>query len=757
MNPFGRPLVNRLLDRVRSASDTALDAGFILAIITIGLIGFRRAYGGHEYLIVGFLGAALGVGLVWYFVTRKTDPILAATLAIASVVVLAGPIVLRSESLWGFIPTLESFVGFVDGAVRGWSRLVTTSTPTGGIDHLLVVPYLTGFLGGLTTMMVARKARRVFLALVIPIIVFCLAILLGTDRPVMPLLQGASFLAVGLLWLHLRAERNSGKVISTTSSRERWVGVGLMILTGVVGAVVFGPGMPLSFVRERVVLREEIEPPFDPRSLPSPLSSFRKYKVEMKDEVLFTVDSVPEGGVTLPLAVMDVYDGVVWNVSQGRRESGHFERVGEVMLEADTDDAFGMEIQIGKLTGFYLPLADSVIRLRFLGDRADEMSSSLRFNHTTSVAAVPIGLAEGDVYEIVGVEGEVPSAEEMRRAAIDKSVVYEKIDGLGATFEAMAAGIVMEAANPFDQALALESYFQNGAYSDGGPDSVVKVPPGHSLGHILSFVADEIPVGDGEQYAATMTLMARSLGLPARVVVGFELEDSDSSVAVKGSDIEAWVEIGFADVGWVSFYPTPDESNEPQVEEDTLQKKTQVETQVPPPVTSPPQLTDPLLQDLDDSETDDDEEPEDVEEEGGFLGLLVSIVGIPLILLAPVGIIWFVKWRRRERRRRTGEPARRISRGWVEVLDLALDRGLSVETRATRREAGLTLGERPLALATTADAMVFGPEDPSEADSEIFWGEVDSVLSDMTEGLSRVEKLKTIVSLRSLRASGGKA
>ena len=71
-------------------------------------------------------------------------------------------------------------------------------------------------------------------------------------------------------------------------------------------------------------------------------------------------------------------------------------------------------------------------------------------------------------------------------------------------------------------------------------------------------------VGDSEQYASAMALMARSLGLPSRVVLGFVPKDGDgdptesrtertadgqTTVTFTGNDICAWVEILLEDYG----------------------------------------------------------------------------------------------------------------------------------------------------------------------------------------------------------------
>lgn len=69
----------------------------------------------------------------------------------------------------------------------------------------------------------------------------------------------------------------------------------------------------------------------------------------------------------------------------------------------------------------------------------------------------------------------------------------------------------------------------------------------------------ETRLGFCEQFASTFAVMARALGVPSRVAVGFtpgEL-DADGSYRVTGKNSHAWPEIWFDDIGWIPFEPTP--------------------------------------------------------------------------------------------------------------------------------------------------------------------------------------------------------
>ncbi len=80
---------------------------------------------------------------------------------------------------------------------------------------------------------------------------------------------------------------------------------------------------------------------------------------------------------------------------------------------------------------------------------------------------------------------------------------------------------------------------------------------GNSDSALSSFLADQS--GYCEQFAATMALMARQLGIPARVAVGFlpGTQASTGEWVVRANDAHAWPELYFEGVGWVRFEPTP--------------------------------------------------------------------------------------------------------------------------------------------------------------------------------------------------------
>lgn len=107
-------------------------------------------------------------------------------------------------------------------------------------------------------------------------------------------------------------------------------------------------------------------------------------------------------------------------------------------------------------------------------------------------------------------------------------------------------------------AQAKASLLQNWFRRSGGFAYSLDPAPGGGLEQLTRFVTVD-KVGYCEQFAAAMALMARSLGIPARVVVGFlgPSETVPGGYRYTTDDLHAWPEIYFTGAGWVRFEPTP--------------------------------------------------------------------------------------------------------------------------------------------------------------------------------------------------------
>lgn len=116
----------------------------------------------------------------------------------------------------------------------------------------------------------------------------------------------------------------------------------------------------------------------------------------------------------------------------------------------------------------------------------------------------------------------------------------------------LALEITEESARPFLKVQAIEQYFHENYYYSLKPGVA---PDGDLLGHFLF----ESRKGYCSYYAFAMTLMCRSLGIPARVALGFWVDPQGEVLnfyPVLANQAHAWVEVYFNEYGWISFDPT---------------------------------------------------------------------------------------------------------------------------------------------------------------------------------------------------------
>ncbi|WP_371069295.1 DUF3488 and DUF4129 domain-containing transglutaminase family protein [Sediminibacillus sp. JSM 1682029] len=131
----------------------------------------------------------------------------------------------------------------------------------------------------------------------------------------------------------------------------------------------------------------------------------------------------------------------------------------------------------------------------------------------------------------------------------------------------LAGQIVSEEETRYDQVKAVEQYFNRNGFVYQTEDVAV---PGRNQDYVDQFLF-ETKAGYCDNYSTSMTVMLRTLGIPARWVKGFtggELASaSDDSIEglnnykVTNSNAHSWVEVYFPEVGWVPFEPTQGFSN----------------------------------------------------------------------------------------------------------------------------------------------------------------------------------------------------
>lgn len=123
----------------------------------------------------------------------------------------------------------------------------------------------------------------------------------------------------------------------------------------------------------------------------------------------------------------------------------------------------------------------------------------------------------------------------------------------------LAREITRSARNPYDKAMAVQDYLKK-TY----PYSLkISSPPKGSDG--VDYFLFTQKSGYCDYFASAMSVMLRSSGVPARLVVGFatgEWDESRQSFIVRDLNYHSWPEVYFPGYGWIDFEPTPPEALE---------------------------------------------------------------------------------------------------------------------------------------------------------------------------------------------------
>ena len=116
----------------------------------------------------------------------------------------------------------------------------------------------------------------------------------------------------------------------------------------------------------------------------------------------------------------------------------------------------------------------------------------------------------------------------------------------------LAQEVTAEAQTPYGRALALEAYLRSFPYDL----EITKPPEGRD---VVDYFLFDLQRGYCDYFASAMVVMARSVGIPARLAVGYAMGCYDpqrGAYVVTEKDGHAWPELYFPGYGWIPFEPT---------------------------------------------------------------------------------------------------------------------------------------------------------------------------------------------------------
>lgn len=293
---------------------------------------------------------------------------------------------------------------------------------------------------------------------------------------------------------------------------------------------------------------------------PNGLVSMHKELLQPGNAVVLTyrTDDPDPDPEYLRMYALDRFDGEVW------KESSFATTAKDQIKNKALPPAQGLtpstptqlvntKISIDKHTKgvTFLPLPYAPYRVQLNGDWRVQVPSLMVFSLKDS--------ADAKTFTVTSVRA-LPTVDQLQRVSgggyeqqiVDATVVPPSVPS-SILLQAKKVVAAAHARGPYQQAVALEHWFS----TTGGFSYSLNSPEPTGVSDLENFIFRQ-KVGYCEQFASAMALMARELGIPARVSVGYTqgTREGDHWV-VRTSDAHAWPELYFNGAGWIRFEPTP--------------------------------------------------------------------------------------------------------------------------------------------------------------------------------------------------------
>ncbi|MDJ0322218.1 DUF3488 and transglutaminase-like domain-containing protein [Cryobacterium sp. PH31-AA6] len=325
----------------------------------------------------------------------------------------------------------------------------------------------------------------------------------------------------------------------------------------------------------------------------------------------------------------------------------------------------------------------------------------------TSTIASTTTITRGQSYTVTALQL-APTAEQLRAAgsrypaSIRRSLALPR--NRPALIDETARRVTAGSISPYDSAVALQDYLRGNEFTYDTDAPVEKGYDGGGVDIVGKFL--EVKRGYCVHFASAMAVMARSIGIPARLAIGY-LPGSRSTSYIEGRDrfnvdahdLHAWPELYFNGIGWVAFEPTPGRGTVPAYTRPT-DSQVPVGGEIGGLPSTAPRDADQAGQNVPgglgaaDSSTGDDALTRTVSAALAALVLLLILPAVARML------------RRQRRRRRVGAGPGAAAWAWDELVDTAVDHGVRVRDTETPRELAARLEVLPgLVLAGEEDAV----------------------------------------------------
>lgn len=256
------------------------------------------------------------------------------------------------------------------------------------------------------------------------------------------------------------------------------------------------------------------------------------------------------------LLTLDRYDGQTWTSSDPEGSQGGLTVSSPATLPQDPASTYPADT--GSMTQTFRILSDlDVVHALPMAATAEEIAGpigEITWDPYLGQAFVQGGLEAGMEYT-VNSRIVVPTPKELDRVEFAAPHAYgaftELPADLDSRFGAIAEAWTADATSDYGRVLAIQQHFQGGGFVYSTDVGIADDADG-----LLEFLT-RTRTGFCQHYTAAMVVLVRSVGLPARIAVGFRTgtQQRDGSYLVRTTDAHVWVEVLFPRYGWLPFEP----------------------------------------------------------------------------------------------------------------------------------------------------------------------------------------------------------
>ncbi|WP_187264979.1 DUF3488 and transglutaminase-like domain-containing protein [Homoserinibacter sp. GY 40078] len=637
-----------------------------LARLALAIAGLLAALAGLHVLLEGvwwwFAGALFAIVIV--SATTVARALMRSLLLPPLVGLIAGVMLVtlsfaRETAILGVIPTFDTVARLQTVVDSGIASIVEQRAPaTAEVGIVMLIAALTGLCAWAAEIFVASHAPAMVALPFAAVLIVPMVVRSGLTDPLWFVVAAVCFLAL----LHVDTRRDSRPAVALT---------GLIALV----AALLAPG-----ALPRV--GEEASSPVG--GLTAGLNPLITLGDDLRrgDPVLaLTYTSTASGPVYLRLTTLGNFTGDTWGPALSDvAQAGDIAELPEppglgTGIPREQVDA---DVRVSQVRSRWLPVpypATGIegvsgawytepdgLTIRSDGDSARGQDYTVQF---LEVDPTDAQLAE----TVVG--GTAP------RQSLDLPDDVPEI--IGETARTVTAG----GGSAYDKALALQNYLRSEPFTYSEDAPVEEGFDGSGMDALAVFL--DRKTGYCVHYASAMAVMAREVGIPSRIAVGFQpgerdVRDGRSQFVVSSNDLHAWPELYFEGIGWLRFEPTPGRGSVPSygsVPVDDPATPEDESTATPVPTSSATPGARPQDENLGADPATPAETAASATGVGGGIAL-----GLLVVALIPAVIRLTIRRMRYARIRSGRDPARAA---WDELRDTAHDHGWTAPLSETPR------------------------------------------------------------------------